>query len=405
MPRPRRPKTTPRPIHYPGIPIQPLPIFSPVNCSSTKMTNTTPQKEQATVGEAKVLTPEEIKKIHDEIVDGHGDVEDEFQDAAEEEDSEEVNGANAVTFDVTDEELAKIRSELAEAFPDDYEYLSDAYVLSVASKPYSKDPTVRRPLDYTLEKLKNVMTWREGAGAPDMEDLIRMAQLPETDPKIVEDPEKYVKVKALATSLNAASSYWHGLTKDGKPILWVRTDRKPWYPDADAEVNALIALADAGIRAMPKDTTDFVVLSDSNAPPPPHPTFMINMLKALVRGYPDRLAMLISAPVGSVIQFVMNLLLPLMPGRLSSKVVLIGAEDVTEKLGEILLNGKDDIPTFFGGPVDHDKLYPPEESLASSWLMGGAADDKPGILKFDYFGMVERLEKEVKDYEEKKSSE
>lgn len=94
-----------------------------------------------------------------------------------------------------------------------------------------------------------------------------------------------------------------------------------------------------------------------------------------------------------------------MPGRLSSKVVLIGAEDVTEKLGEILLNGKDDIPTFFGGPVDHDKLYPPEESLASSWLMGGAADDKPGILKFDYFGMVERLEKEVKDYEEKKSSE
>ena len=59
------------------------------------MTNTTPQKEQATVGEAKVLTPEEIKKIHDEIVDGHGDVEDEFQDAAEEEDSGLSGGAIA----------------------------------------------------------------------------------------------------------------------------------------------------------------------------------------------------------------------------------------------------------------------------------------------------------------------
>jgi hypothetical protein len=76
-----------------------------------------------------------------EIADEADD--DEFKDAVEEEDEEVGEG----TFDVTPEELAIIRAELATEFPDDYKYLSDAYVLSVASKPYSKDPKVRRPLE------------------------------------------------------------------------------------------------------------------------------------------------------------------------------------------------------------------------------------------------------------------
>lgn len=76
------------------------------------------------------------KEIADEVDD------DEFKDAVEEED-EELEG----TFDVSPEELSIIRAELACEFPDDYDYLSDAYILSVASKPYSKDPKVRRPLE------------------------------------------------------------------------------------------------------------------------------------------------------------------------------------------------------------------------------------------------------------------
>ncbi len=67
---------------------------------------------------------------------------DEFKDALEEEEID-ANG----NFHVTQEELSIIRAELASDFPDDYDYLSDAYVLSVASKPYSKDPSVRRPLE------------------------------------------------------------------------------------------------------------------------------------------------------------------------------------------------------------------------------------------------------------------
>lgn len=67
---------------------------------------------------------------------------DEFKDAVEE---EEIDDSK--TFEVAPEELSIIRAELACEFPEDYAYLSDAYVLSVASKPYSKDPSVRRPLE------------------------------------------------------------------------------------------------------------------------------------------------------------------------------------------------------------------------------------------------------------------
>merc|ERR1712232_1071620 len=177
--------------------------------------------------------------------------------------------------------------------------------------------------------------------------------------------------------------YFHGLTKDGKPILWIRTNRKPWYPDVDAELNALCLVTDAGIKNMPEGVTDFVCIAESSYPPPPNPTFMIKLLTALVKGYPDRLALLMSAPVSSIVQFVMNLLLPLMPGRLANKIKLLQLNEVTEKMGEdVLLNGEDDIPSFFCGKSDHDKLYPEEYYCPNRG---------EGSLKFDYYGMIKRL--------------
>lgn len=247
---------------------------------------------------------------------------------------------------------------------------------------------------YSMEKLSNVMQWRAEEGAPEMADLIALANGPQTAPEAVENPEKLAKAKAMVVSLNYGSMYWHGLTKDGRPILWVRTNRKPWYPDVDAEVNALIVMADAGISAMPEGVTDFICISDSAYPPPPNPTMLIKVLKALVQGYPDRLNMLLSAPVSSIIQFVMNLLLPLMPGRLASKVVLLDMEGVRQKLPEMLLNGEDDIPKFFNGPCDHDEFYP-EESYCENRGQGN--------LKFDYYGMVERLQKAKEDFEKNKA--
>lgn len=185
-------------------------------------------------------------------------------DAVQEDADEGVSG----DFKVSREELSIIRAGLATEFPDDFMYLSDAYILSVASKPYSKDPTKRRPLEYTQEKLAHVMQWREEAGAPDMEDLVRLANGPPTAPEAVEDPQKLTKARAIVACLNTGSLYWHGFTKDGRPILWIRTNRKPWYPDVDAEVNALILMSDAGIRCMPEGITDFVCISESSYPPP-----------------------------------------------------------------------------------------------------------------------------------------
>eukprot|EP00526_Cylindrotheca_closterium_P014214 CAMPEP_0113623562 /NCGR_PEP_ID=MMETSP0017_2-20120614/12124_1 /TAXON_ID=2856 /ORGANISM="Cylindrotheca closterium" /LENGTH=347 /DNA_ID=CAMNT_0000533521 /DNA_START=97 /DNA_END=1140 /DNA_ORIENTATION=+ /assembly_acc=CAM_ASM_000147 len=331
------------------------------------------------------LTSEDAKKAAAVVGAENGD---EFKDALEDDD---VDASK--TFEVSAEELTIIRKELETQFPDDCTYLSDAYILSVASKPYSKDPTKRRPLEYSMEKLTNVMEWRAQEGAPEMEALVKLANGPEDAPEAVEKPEKLAKAKALATALNYAGLYFHGLTKDGRPVLWVRTNRMPWYPDVDAQCNALITLADAGIRAMPEGVTDFICISDSSYPPPPNPTFLIKLLKALVKGYPDRLKTLWSAPVSSVIQFVMNLLLPLMPGRLASKVVLLDLDSVRDKLKDTLMNGEEDIPTFFGGPCEHDKFFPEEAS---------AENQGKGNLKFDYFGMVERLVQARKEFEASK---
>lgn len=287
-------------------------------------------------------------------------------------------------FDVSIEELSIIRAELACDFPDDYLYLSDDYIISVASKPYSKDPTIRRPLDYSIEKLKDLLKWRED-NATSLSDLLELSRLSSTDPEAVEQPEKYTKASALAVAFNNSAIYWHGLDKKGRPILWIRCDRMPWFPDVDAQVNGLILLADGGIQAMPKGVTDFVVLSDSNSPPPPNPQFLIRLLGALIKGYPDRLHELVSCPVGTIIQSVMKLLSPLMPTRLASKIVLISQEDSQSKLSKILLNGEADIPTFMGGTCDHDKFYPPNGI-------------NEGPLKFDFDGMTERLRAELKAF-------
>ena len=84
------------------------------------------------------LSAEDAKKAKDLM---GAEKDDDFKNALE----DDIDTSK--TFDVSKEELEIIRKELATQFPEDYTYLSDAYILSVASKPYSKDPTKRRPLE------------------------------------------------------------------------------------------------------------------------------------------------------------------------------------------------------------------------------------------------------------------
>jgi hypothetical protein len=140
---------------------------------------------------------------------------------------------------------------------------------------------------------------------------------------------------------------------------------------------------------MPKSVTDFIVVCDTHNPPPPHPQFMINLLSALSKGYPDRLHELTSCPVSKIVQIIMSVLLPLMPSRLASKIILIGEADATSKLSRCLENGVNDIPTFLGGNADHEIFYP----------KGGLFPDK--TLTFDFDGMVERLMASVEEFKSK----
>lgn len=238
-----------------------------------------------------------------------------------------------------------------------------------------------------------MMEWRANEGAPGLHDLVKLGNGPADAEEAVENPEKLEKAQKLVTALNYSGMYFHGMTKDGRPVLWLRTNRMPWYPDVDAQCAALIVLVDAAMKSMPEGITDFICVADSAYPPPPNPSYLIKVLKALVKGYPDRMHNLYSAPVSSVIQFVMNLLLPLMPGRLAKKINLLGLDEVKVKLTELLMHGEEDIPTFFGGPSEHDKLYPEEYY---------AENRGEGTLKFDYFGMIERLEQSKAEFEQSK---
>eukprot|EP00546_Thalassionema_frauenfeldii_P007431 CAMPEP_0178912790 /NCGR_PEP_ID=MMETSP0786-20121207/10468_1 /TAXON_ID=186022 /ORGANISM="Thalassionema frauenfeldii, Strain CCMP 1798" /LENGTH=374 /DNA_ID=CAMNT_0020585431 /DNA_START=190 /DNA_END=1314 /DNA_ORIENTATION=- len=325
------------------------------------------------------------------------DPEEEDVSRAEEEKKEEhVNEqetpeAKESVFDVTDDELKTLREDLQLNYPkEECDYMSDAYLLSVASKPYSKNMSIRRPLEYTMEKVHKVMKWRENFGAHKLIELAELAHNHKT-PNASMNLEDFKAAQALATSLNTNSWYWHGLTKEGHPILWVRTSRKPWYPNVEAELNSLIFMVDTGIRCMPEGVTSFVVIAHSDHPPPPNPKFAYGMLQGLVNGFPDRLEYLISAPTSSIVEFCMNLLLPLMPGRLARKFKFLANDAVVQQtLAEELWRGEADIPNFFGGTVDHDVYYPKK----------GNKDNGKGCLTFDFYGMKKRLEEQSKLFEQ-----
>merc|ERR1711981_18944 len=244
------------------------------------------------------------------------------------------------TFPVSVEELAIIKAEMYTEFPEEASFLSDAYITSVASKPYSKNPEIRRPIEYTLSKLRTLLTYRT-------EHLCSVI------------PGMLSCNSGLRECLARGSLYVRGVDKQGRSIIWVRTEKKPWYvSDVSAEVNLHILMSDFAISTMPANVTDFVVVSDSSSPPPPSPSFLIEMIKGLVKGYPDRLNKLYSAPMGGVLSTVMSLLLPMMPGALSSKIVLYQTkEEMHATLKDVLYGGENDIPDFFGGQCKHDDIF------------------------------------------------
>lgn len=297
-------------------------------------------------------------------------------------------------FDVSDIELAAIKTSLKADFGMDMAYLSDDYIKSVASKPYSKDKSIRRPLAYTIEKLESLLKWRVESGATTLSELMDVATKTKAESGVSE--ERYDQAVKLANTMNNNSIYVHGYDKSGRPIIWLRTARKPWFlADVDAEVNLHIIMTDFAIASMPPGVTDFVVVCDSTTPPPPSPSFLVSTLKGLVRGYPDRLHRLNTAPLGTVLNTVLGLLVPLMPGALSSKLNLMREKsEMNVALVEILSDGPSDVPDFFGGSLSHDQFYPKEGfGVGQDFEALGE-----GVLMFDWTGMMQRQEEMKKEW-------
>eukprot|EP00980_Cylindrotheca_fusiformis_P022653 scaffold9541_cov77-Cylindrotheca_fusiformis.AAC.2 len=260
-----------------------------------------------------------------------------------------------------------------------------------------------------MEKLNHVMQWRKEHDVPQLEDLVKYANMSNEQLQSLDDdpPEQQLLSKAneMVQSLNNNSIYWHGLTKDGHPILWLRTNRLPWFfPNVDAQINALILLGNVGIRygmmmssfdddddesttTTSSNITEFVVIAHCIHSPPPNFKFAYRLVMALTKGFPDRLHSLYAVPVSRIVNAFMAMISPFLPDRLSQKLIFwnntMDHQCQDHLVNLLLLNGWDDVPTFLGGPnQDHDLYYPEEKDCPNRG---------EGMLKFDFYGMKERL--------------
>ena len=111
-------------------------------CSTPKQRSSLPPKSSFTNGSG-LLSDKTTVVLYDD----DSDSDEEWFDALQELDFESI-------FDVSPEELKILRDDIKEKFPNDHSYLSDAYILSVASKPYSKNMSIRRPLEVRQTKKK-----------------------------------------------------------------------------------------------------------------------------------------------------------------------------------------------------------------------------------------------------------
>ena len=212
-----------------------------------------------------------------------------------------------------------------------------------------------------MDQLVQVLQWRQDNKLHELSPLIDLAissstppsspKSPTSSPTSSSSPIQLIRAQTTVGALNRGSLYWHGLTKDGRPILWFRANRLPWFPNVQAQINALILLADLGIEhGMPTGRSEFVVLCHCENSPPPHPKFAYQPIQALTNGYPDRIHQLWTVPVSGIVDAFIGMIKPLLPERLSNKLIFVSdMEQCRDQLvNEVLWNGKRRFADLFG---------------------------------------------------------
>lgn len=110
------------------------------------------------------------------------------------------------------------------------------------------------------------------------------------------------------------------------------------------------------------------------------------MINALVGGYPDRVGRIIISPVSTIVEAFFKMVVPLMPGRLAKKIVFLNMEHCQQFFANEIFE-LEELPDFLGGPNMHHDTYFPQFPRGNN------------VLKFDFFGMISRLEQEKAKFE------
>ncbi|CAJ1927374.1 unnamed protein product [Cylindrotheca closterium] len=335
------------------------------------------------------------------------------------------------SFSLSIPALKMVRTRLKDSFPNDRNFLNDDYIRSMACQAYAKDRNPRRAIETTIEVLSNIMEWRDVQNVSELPHLVSMAAASQAQLQRWKVSQSQLKrAQNLVKFLNTGSVYWHGMTKDGRPILWVRAHRF-LLPAAkilllvqedenlvdEAQRMALLLLADLGIQhGMPDGISNVCVIchAESLSAPTPNDANKFAaaaaaaatasrsgpILELLTKGYPNRIHQVwITTPVSSTstMDEWIQMQSPLLPDELAESLIICDDDDDDEEeecqerlAEEVLLNGWEDLPAFLGGPnQDHDHFYPDSSSREGSFL------------EFDFYGMKERLMEQRMEYEER----
>ena len=280
------------------------------------------------------------------------------------------------SFLVTDEEVKGMIEVLSkqEQLKDEVQYLSEAWVRAVMSKPCKNKKHQRRPFEYSQKKLMDYLTWRKESG-------------------ITSKISYYIDSDGTELAHKTTSNgcfYWYGVDKDGSPIIWYLANLTNFDKAVvKDEMENTSLILQAVLDTMPPHIYDinFVICFDVFNPlkAMKRPNFAPAFIKTFMKICPDRLksAVMVTGTIGHVFYKVAN---TLAPKSLMDKVVETRSrEDAAGMLIEAGVLSEKEVPDFMGGTFVHDenitKNYPNmmKTIKAAMWKDVGGGDGLNGL--------------------------
>lgn len=282
------------------------------------------------------------------------------------------------TFIVTDDEVNKMLDVLSKANrgwdPTDVRSLSKKWIRAVMSQPSKNNKQRRRPFEYSKKKIQDYLDWRTKSSITS-----------KISHHLSSSTTNGEELAALTKSPGAF--YWHGVDKEGSPILWYHSnlmnfDSKIVVKD-EMEFSAITM--QAAIDAMPDNihNFNFVILFDIFDPLKAikHPKLAPAFIKTFMKVSPDRLkrGIFLTGTLGHIFYKIAK---HVASASIMEKVVEVrNRNEVSDTLvGEGVID-EQQIPTFLGGSYAHD------EDVTSCFPK-----------------MIETIKIEMKDFEQSSSS-